>query len=94
MAVKKGKSLKQRRALDEAENQMAWDIARAISKMEKVSDRQKHFCPKCKRFYCHGGNKDAYCETCHYVKNFKNACLKIHGITVICQNCGNERRFK
>ena len=64
---------------------LAWKLARAISKLpSEPQDHSKKFCPNCFKYFCNGRY---FCDSCHWVKFNKDACIKEVNGRKLCDYC-------
>ena len=64
--------------------ELAWMLARYVSKLPPEHDDHKHFCGVCRMYYCNGKH---YCHDCAYTRNFPEACLKVSKGVETCVIC-------
>ncbi len=90
MPRNKKRKKRDKKKLPESLNKLAWQMARAMTKLERPPDskkwlHQKVYCPICKRAYCLNASfQDAYCADCYINKN-KKAIEDSDGIFAGCQ---------
>jgi len=86
MARKKVKVRKKRTKVPSKLNEMAWDMARIMTRHrpDKKYVNKKTFCPTCELYGCLGfDNVFQWCTECPY-----NFCPKDLEFTKICKECG------